>query len=157
MSGRACSPADIPARMHMVVGAGLVSSRKYGLAKVTIEGHQDSLVANGGRKNFPVTTSGHENTGSIDVVAPIVNLSGFIMTHPTAHPDPADFEPDGAWYSLEAADDALYAVEPNHGVAKWTSSDQMVKSAGSSTFPPGKDISSQPRSSRSSVSSSSAT
>jgi hypothetical protein len=46
---------------------------------------------------------------------PIVDLSRFIKTHPTAHPDPADFEPDGAWYSLEAAGDALYAVEPNHG------------------------------------------
>ncbi|MBD5655118.1 MAG: ScyD/ScyE family protein [Candidatus Eremiobacteraeota bacterium] len=49
------------------------------------------------------------------VATPIVNLSRFLKTHPVAHPNPGDFEPDGAWYSLEAAGDALYAVEPNHG------------------------------------------
>ena len=49
------------------------------------------------------------------IATPIVNLSRFLMTHPVVHPDPGDFEPDGAWYSLEPAGDALYAVEPNHG------------------------------------------
>ena len=49
------------------------------------------------------------------VATPIVNLSRFLMTHPVAHPNADDFEPDGSWYSLEAAGDTLYAVEPNHG------------------------------------------
>ena len=49
------------------------------------------------------------------VATPIVNLSRFLETHPVAHPNPPDFEPDGSWYSLEASGDALYAVEPNHG------------------------------------------
>ena len=40
---------------------------------------------------------------------PIVNLSRFLMTHPVAHPNPGDFEPDGSWYSLDAAGDTLYA------------------------------------------------
>ncbi len=46
---------------------------------------------------------------------PIVNLSRFVKTHPVAHPNPEDFEPDGTWYSLVAVGNALYAVEPNHG------------------------------------------
>ena len=33
-----------------------------------------------------------------------------------ANPDPADFEPDGTWYSMVAAHGELYAVEfLNHG------------------------------------------
>jgi hypothetical protein len=42
------------------------------------------------------------------------NLSEYQMSHPVANP-PADFEPDGTWYSLIAVGDDLYAVEPNHG------------------------------------------
>jgi hypothetical protein len=37
------------------------------------------------------------------------------MSHPVVNPQPADFEPDGTWFSMVATDDALYAVEPNHG------------------------------------------
>ncbi len=49
------------------------------------------------------------------IATPIVNLSAFVMTHPVAHPNPGDFEPDGTWYSMVAVGNALYAVEPNHG------------------------------------------
>ena len=49
------------------------------------------------------------------IATPIVNLSRFLKSHPVAHPDPSDFEPDGTWYSFVAVGDALYAVEPNHG------------------------------------------
>jgi hypothetical protein len=45
----------------------------------------------------------------------VANLSAFQMSHPVAHPEPADFEPDGTWYSMVAVDDTIYAVEPNHG------------------------------------------
>lgn len=44
-----------------------------------------------------------------------VNLSTYLKLHPTKNPEPDDFEPDGTWYSLIAADGVLYAVEPNHG------------------------------------------
>ncbi len=43
------------------------------------------------------------------------NLSAFIQSHPVANPNPGDFEPDGTWYSLQAVENDLYAVEPNHG------------------------------------------
>jgi hypothetical protein len=45
----------------------------------------------------------------------VTDLSAFLMTHPVAHPNPADFEPDGTWYSMVALDGRLYVVEPNHG------------------------------------------
>jgi hypothetical protein len=45
----------------------------------------------------------------------IANLSEFIQTHPVAHPDLGDFEPDGAWYSMINVLGDLYAIEPNHG------------------------------------------
>jgi hypothetical protein len=44
----------------------------------------------------------------------VANLSGFLMAHPVANPDPGDFEPDGTWYSMEAVGNRFYAVEPNH-------------------------------------------
>ena len=47
--------------------------------------------------------------------AMIADLSDFQMTHPVAHPNPGDFEPDGTWYSMVAVRGNLYAVEPNHG------------------------------------------
>ena len=43
------------------------------------------------------------------------NLSEFQMTHPVAHPEPDDFEPDGTWYSMIALRGDLYAIDPNHG------------------------------------------
>jgi hypothetical protein len=45
----------------------------------------------------------------------VADLSRFLKSHPVAHPNPADFEPDGTWYSMVAVRGDLYAVEPNHG------------------------------------------
>lgn len=45
----------------------------------------------------------------------IADLSIFLKSHPVAHPNPPDFEPDGTWYSMVAVRGKLYAVEPNHG------------------------------------------
>jgi hypothetical protein len=44
----------------------------------------------------------------------VADLSTYLQTHPVANP-PDDFEPDGTWYSMVAAKQSLYAVEPNHG------------------------------------------
>ena len=44
-----------------------------------------------------------------------VNLSAFQQANPVAQPNPADFEPDGTWYSMITVGNDLYAVEPNHG------------------------------------------
>lgn len=45
----------------------------------------------------------------------IANLSAWQKSHPVQNPEVDDFEPDGTWYSMIAGQDALYAVEPNHG------------------------------------------
>lgn len=47
--------------------------------------------------------------------APIADLSAFYQSHPTANPEPDDFEPDGTPYSMVAVRGDLYVVEPNHG------------------------------------------
>jgi hypothetical protein len=70
----------------------------------------------------------------------IANLSAFQMAHPVVHPEPADFEPDGTWYSMIAVStnhydhndghSDLYAVEPNHGeLDKITTSGQISRIA----------------------------
>lgn len=45
----------------------------------------------------------------------IADLSAFYHSHPTANPEPDDFEPDGTPYSMVAVRGDLYVVEPNHG------------------------------------------
>jgi secreted PhoX family phosphatase len=45
----------------------------------------------------------------------IANLSAFLQSHPTANPEPGDFEPDGTWYSMAEFGGHFYAIEPNHG------------------------------------------
>ena len=45
----------------------------------------------------------------------IADLSTFAKKHPTKTHEPDDFEPDGTWYGMTAANGVLYAVEPNHG------------------------------------------
>jgi len=62
----------------------------------------------------------HTNNSVIRVLPdgkwfPIADLSDFQKTHPVAHPNPPDFEPDGTWYSMVSERGKLYAVEPNHG------------------------------------------
>ena len=53
----------------------------------------------------------------------ITDLSLFYMEHPAAYPDDADFEPDGAPYSMIVHNDRLFVVESNHGTITATSTD----------------------------------
>lgn len=58
----------------------------------------------------------------------IANLSAYQKSHPVANPQPADFEPDGTWYSMTKKDGDLYAVEPNHGeLVKVTTSGKISR------------------------------
>ncbi len=43
----------------------------------------------------------------------IANCSEYLMTHPVAHPDPNDFEPDGTPYSMTSTGGNLYITQPN--------------------------------------------
>ena len=44
----------------------------------------------------------------------IADLSDFLHKHPVANP-PADFDPDGTWYSMTTAQGNFYVVNPNQG------------------------------------------
>jgi len=57
----------------------------------------------------------------------VANLSAFQKTHPVANPEPDDFEPDGTWYSMVAAGNVLYAVEPNHGELDAITTDGQIR------------------------------
>lgn len=106
-----------------VVASGLPSSTTSpptsfatGAADVAFaDGRLFALIAGAGCSHGLKGTSNaivqvHGN-GSTTMVA---NLSAFLAAHPVAHPDAADFEPDGTWYSFIPAGDGFYAVEPNH-------------------------------------------
>jgi hypothetical protein len=82
-----------------------------------VDGDLLALLAGGG------CSHGHANSpAGVALVNPhngswtlVANLSKFIQTHPVKYPNPADFEPDGSFYSMVAYHHRVYAVEPNHG------------------------------------------
>jgi hypothetical protein len=45
----------------------------------------------------------------------VADYSSFLMSHPVAHPEIDDFEPDGTAYSMIRVGQNLYIIEPNHG------------------------------------------
>lgn len=66
-----------------------------------------------------------ESNGNWSMVA---NLSEFWQSHPVAHPEPDDFEPDGTPYSMINVRGDLYVVEPNHGeLDRVTTSGQITR------------------------------
>jgi len=88
-----------------------------GVADVAfLDGQMYALMSGGGcshgHASFPNSVLKVNPDGSYTRLA---NLSAYIQLHPTKNEEPDDFEPDGTWYSLIAADGVLYAVEPNHG------------------------------------------
>jgi len=64
-----------------------------------------------GVPNVPASVIRVEN-GGYSVAA---NLTAFVQANPVANPEPADFEPDGDWYSMIARGGMLYAVDANGG------------------------------------------
>jgi hypothetical protein len=104
---------NLPSSQSSAASGSLTS----GVADVTFIDHQLYAVLAG-------AGCSHGLTGTDNAVirvhrdgtwTEVANLSAFQMSHPVANPNPADFEPDGTWFSMVTVDDALYAVEPNHG------------------------------------------
>ncbi len=82
-----------------------------------LDGSLYALVAGGGCSHGnPRLPSGiykvnlRTGTGAL-----FANLDAFLKLHPAAYEQPADFEPDGSFYSMIVNDEKLYVVEPNHG------------------------------------------
>jgi hypothetical protein len=105
--------ANLPSDITAAAGGGDASS----VADVAfLQGTLYALIVGAGCSHgLAGTYNSIDRISASGTATPIVNLSRFIKMHPVAHPNPGDFEPDGSWYTLVAADDALYAVEPNHG------------------------------------------
>jgi hypothetical protein len=103
----------LPSSQTASASGGFVS----GVADVTFLHHTlYALIAGAGCSHgLAGTFNSIDRISSGGIATPIVNLSRFLKSHPVAHPNPGDFEPDGTWYSFVPAGDALYAVEPNHG------------------------------------------
>ncbi len=113
-----------PNGTETVVASGLPSDQtgparsfRSGVADVAFIGHRlYALLAGAGCSHGHIDV----DNGIIRVnrhggTTQVADLSAFIKANPVANPDPADFEPDGTWYSMVAARGELYAVEPNHG------------------------------------------
>jgi len=88
-----------------------------GVADVAfLDGKLYALVASGGCSHgvasIPSGIARVHADGSWKMIA---DLSAYQRANPVKTREPADFEPDGTWYSMIAVRDDLYAVEPNHG------------------------------------------
>jgi hypothetical protein len=114
-----------PAGVVSQVVTGLPSSQTQPLPVPLVSGVADVAFLNGqlygllagagcshGVATVPNGVFRVNSNGSWTLVA---NLSAFVQSHPVAHPNPPDFEPDETWYDMVAAKGALYVVGPNHG------------------------------------------
>jgi glucose/arabinose dehydrogenase len=108
-----------------VVASGLPSSQTSKPSGSLVSGVADVVFGPGGKLFALISGAGcsHGLKGTSNAivrvhrdgsVTRVANLSAFLKSHPVAHPDKADFEPDGTWYSFVAAGRGFYAVEPNH-------------------------------------------
>ena len=122
-----------PNGAETVVASGLPSDQtgparsfRSGVADVAFIHHKlYALLAGGGCSHCHIDVdNGIIRVNHDGTTTQVADLSAFIKANPVANPDPADFEPDGTWYSMVAVHGELYAVEPNHGevdrVDPWT-------------------------------------
>jgi hypothetical protein len=82
-----------------------------------LDGELYAVTAGGGcsHGNLAIPNSLVRVNGKTGKWTAVANLSAALVKNPATYPDAADFEPDGVFYSLIAANDRLYTVEPNHG------------------------------------------
>ena len=81
-----------------------------------IDGNLYALLGGAGCSHgLAGTNNGVIRVNSDGTWTQIANLSTFQKNHPVFNSEPDDFEPDGTWYGMTAANGVLYAVEPNHG------------------------------------------
>ncbi|HSS80994.1 MAG TPA: ScyD/ScyE family protein [Gaiellaceae bacterium] len=88
-----------------------------GVSAVQFVGHTlyGLLAGAGCSHGVPTVPNGVFRVGPGNSWTLIANLSAFQASHPVAQPDDEDFEPDGTWYSMGVAGDALYPMDSNHG------------------------------------------
>ena len=104
---------NLPSSQTSTAFGNLVS----GVADVAfIGGNLYALIGGAGCSHgLQGTSNGVIRVNSDGSTTMIADLSLFQKRHPVKNPELDDFEPDGTWYSMVAANGVLYAVEPNHG------------------------------------------
>lgn len=108
-----------PGGVRSVITTSLPTSAGEGIlgvADVAFVGNTLYALVNGGGCSHGVPSLPNgiyriNANGSSSVVA---NLGAWQVTHPVANP-PADFEPEGTWYSMINVRNDFYTVDPNHG------------------------------------------
>jgi len=99
----------------------LIGGDKQGVADVAVLGNGlFALLAGAG------CSHGHAeaNNGLLRIdgngSSLVADLSAWLLANPGAkgaqQPRNPDYEPDGTWFSMLVQEDAIYAVEPNHGL-----------------------------------------
>ena len=96
--------------------SALLGSLPSSVADVAFIGNSLYAILSGagcshGVENTPNGIIKVNKNGTWNVIA---DLSTYQKTHPVAHPNADDFEPDGTWYSFINVNGDFYAVEPNH-------------------------------------------
>jgi hypothetical protein len=88
-----------------------------GVSSVAFIGHRLYALLSGAgcAHGVPTVPNGVIRVGPGGTWKLIANLSAFQKANPVAHPDPADFTPDGTWYSMISIGRALYPMDSNHG------------------------------------------
>src|SRR5437763_2501420 len=88
-----------------------------GVSSVAFIGNQlyGLLAGAGCSHGVPTVPNGVIKVGAGGTWSMLSNLSAFQAANPVANPFPADFEPDGTWYSMAAYKGALYPMDSNHG------------------------------------------
>jgi hypothetical protein len=112
-SGKTVVAAGLPSSQTSPALGGLTS----GVGDLAFVGNQlYALLAGAGCSHgLAGTANGVLRVNGNGTTTLVANLSAFQASHPVAHPEADDFEPDGTWYSMVAVRGSLYAVEPNHG------------------------------------------
>src|SRR5436309_5591952 len=88
-----------------------------GVSSVAFIGNQlyGLLAGAGCSHGVPTVPNGVIKVGAGGTWSLIANLSAFQAAHPAAQPDPADFEPDAAWYSMIGYTGAPYPRDSTCG------------------------------------------
>ncbi|MGZ3839416.1 MAG: ScyD/ScyE family protein [Flavisolibacter sp.] len=88
-----------------------------GVADVAFVGNQlyGLLAGAGCSHGVPSVPNGIVKVNADGSWSLVADLSAWLKSHPVAHPEPDDFEPDGTFYSMLNVRGDLYVLEPNHG------------------------------------------
>ncbi len=99
-----------------VTGPGVGSDPSSVAAVAFLDGTFYYLLTGGGCSHGnPDTPNGVYTIDASGKPKLVADLDAFVKAHPVAKPNPGDFEPDGDFYSMIAANGKLYVVEANHG------------------------------------------